>query len=218
MAEISTKPYLIRAIYEWCNDNGYTPYVAVAVDERTQVPRDYVRNGEIVLNVSPMATQRLSVGNDRITFQARFGGVARELSIPIENVSAVYARENGHGMAFDVPKPPADVAPPPRAEAGSPPVLSAVPAPSPAAAPEPARVATPDERPLAAVLSIAPDGGSESARAAPGAARAAPEEVRSVPGTPGSETPGRDTPGNEPPASPGGGAGRSRKPRLTRVK
>lgn len=104
MAETSTKPYLIRAIHEWCNDNGFTPYLAVAVDERTQVPREYVKAGEIVLNVSPMATQRLSMGNDLITFQARFGGIARELSIPVENVSAIYARENGHGMAFDVPK------------------------------------------------------------------------------------------------------------------
>ena len=104
MAETSTKPYLIRAIYEWCNDNGYTPYLAVAVDERTQVPREHVKGGEIVLNVSPMATNRLSLGNDLIAFQARFGGVARELSIPVENVSAIYARENGHGMAFDVPK------------------------------------------------------------------------------------------------------------------
>ena len=107
MAETSTKPYLIRAIHEWCNDNGFTPYLAVAVDERTQVPREYVKAGEIVLNVSPMATQRLSMGNDLITFQARFGGIARELSIPVENVSAIYARENGHGMAFDVPKAPA---------------------------------------------------------------------------------------------------------------
>jgi len=78
MAETSTKPYLIRAIYEWCNDNGYTPYLAVAVDERTQVPREHVKGGEIVLNVSPMATNRLSLGNDLIAFQARFGGVARE--------------------------------------------------------------------------------------------------------------------------------------------
>jgi stringent starvation protein B len=107
MAETSTKPYLIRAIYEWCNDNGFTPYLAVAVDERTQVPREHVKGGEIVLNMSPMATNRLSLGNDLIAFQARFGGVARELSIPVENVSAIYARENGHGMAFDVPKAPA---------------------------------------------------------------------------------------------------------------
>jgi stringent starvation protein B len=111
MAETSTKPYLIRAIHEWCNDNGFTPYLAVAVDARTQVPREYVKGGEIVLNVSPMATQRLSMGNELISFQARFGGIARELSIPVENVSAIYARENGHGMAFDVPKAPAVEAP-----------------------------------------------------------------------------------------------------------
>jgi len=104
MAETSTKPYLIRAIYEWCNDNGYTPYLAVAVDERTLVPQEHVKAGEIVLNVSPMATHRLELGNELITFQARFAGVARELSIPVENVSAIYARENGHGMAFDVPR------------------------------------------------------------------------------------------------------------------
>jgi stringent starvation protein B len=102
--ETSTKPYLIRAIHEWCSDNGYTPYLAVAVDERTQVPREFVRNGEIVLNVSSAATNRLSLGNDLISFQARFGGAPRELSIPVENVTAIYARENGHGMAFDVPK------------------------------------------------------------------------------------------------------------------
>jgi stringent starvation protein B len=104
MAETSTKPYLIRAIYEWCNDNGFTPYLAVAVDERTEVPREHVKAGEIVLNVSPTATNRLQLGNELVTFQARFGGRARDLSIPIENVTAIYARENGHGMAFDVPK------------------------------------------------------------------------------------------------------------------
>ncbi len=104
MAETSTKPYLIRAIHEWCADNGFTPYIAVAVDARTRVPREFVRNGEIVLNVSMMATHRLKLGNDFIEFQARFGGTPRELSIPVENVSAIYARENGHGMAFEVPK------------------------------------------------------------------------------------------------------------------
>ena len=103
-SETSTKPYLIRAIHEWCSDNGYTPYLAVAVDNRCIVPRDYVKAGEIVLNVSSSATNGLSLGNDLIEFQARFGGVAREISVPIDCVSAVYARENGHGMAFDVPK------------------------------------------------------------------------------------------------------------------
>lgn len=98
----STKPYLIRAIYEWCADNGFTPYLAVAVDEHTLVPREYVREGQIVLNISADATSRLNLGNDLITFVARFGGVARDLSVPIGNVEAIYARENGAGMAFDV--------------------------------------------------------------------------------------------------------------------
>jgi stringent starvation protein B len=105
MADTSTKPYLIRAIHEWCSDNGYTPYLAVAVDARCVVPRDYVKAGEIVLNVSISATNALAMGNELIEFQARFGGVARDISVPIECVTAVYARENGHGMAFDVPKP-----------------------------------------------------------------------------------------------------------------
>jgi stringent starvation protein B len=105
MAELSTKPYLIRAIHQWCEDSGYRPYLAVTVDERTQVPREFVRNGEIVLNVSAVATNRLQLGNDLIEFEARFSGSVRQVSIPIENVSAIYAQETGHGMAFDVPKP-----------------------------------------------------------------------------------------------------------------
>lgn len=104
MAELSTKPYLIRAIHEWCEDSGFRPYIAVAVDERTIVPREFVRNGEIVLNVSSMATNRLNISNELIEFEARFSGTVREVSIPIDNVSAIYAQETGHGMAFDVPK------------------------------------------------------------------------------------------------------------------
>ena len=107
MAELSTKPYLIRAIHEWCADCGHTPYLAVVVDERTVVPRAYVKNGEIVLNMSMSATNRLTIGNELIEFQARFGGIAHELSIPVENVTAIYARETGHGMAFDVARAPA---------------------------------------------------------------------------------------------------------------
>jgi stringent starvation protein B len=104
MAEITTtKPYLIRAIHEWCSDSGFTPYIAVVADENVNVPREFVKNGEIVLNISPLATNRLSLGNEFIEFQARFGGVAREVSVPVEKVIAVYARENGQGMAFDVP-------------------------------------------------------------------------------------------------------------------
>ncbi len=97
----STKPYLIRAIHQWCCDNGFTPYLAVAVDAHTRVPREHVHDGQIVLNVGYEATAHLSMDNDSISFQARFGGVAREISIPMGNVSAIYARENGAGMAFE---------------------------------------------------------------------------------------------------------------------
>ena len=101
-SEISTKPYLLRALYEWCVDNGYTPHVAVKVDSRTQVPSEYVKNGEITLNVSPTAVHKLQMGNEVIEFSARFAGVARQISVPVANVYAVYARETGHGMTFDV--------------------------------------------------------------------------------------------------------------------
>ena len=111
MSETSTKPYLIRAIHEWCVDNGYRPYLAVAVDDRTIVPREFVRGGEIVLNVSSDATNHLQLGNDLIEFEARFNQIARQISIPIENVTAIYAAENGQGMAFEVPKAPAVIAP-----------------------------------------------------------------------------------------------------------
>ncbi|MDO5102804.1 MAG: ClpXP protease specificity-enhancing factor [Lautropia sp.] len=100
MAETSTKPYMIRAIYEWCCDNGYTPYLAVKVDGRTLVPVQHVRNGEIVLNISPLATNAMQLGNDLIEFQARFNGVPEYLSVPVGNVLAIYARETGSGMAF----------------------------------------------------------------------------------------------------------------------
>ena len=106
-AEISTKPYLLRALYEWCVDNGYTPHIAVKVDSRTQVPTEYVKNSEITLNISPNAVHKLQMGNELIEFSARFGGVARQISVPVPNVYALYARETGHGMTFDVdaPKP-----------------------------------------------------------------------------------------------------------------
>jgi stringent starvation protein B len=104
----STRPYLIRALYEWCTDNGLTPYVAVAVDETVQVPREYVKNNEIVLNISFDATSSLKLGNDFIEFKARFAGSAREIMVPIGRVIAIYARENGQGMAF--PQPPASAA------------------------------------------------------------------------------------------------------------
>jgi stringent starvation protein B len=100
----STRPYLIRALYDWCSDNGLTPYVAVMVDDTVQVPREYVKDGEIVLNISLDATSSLKLGNEFIEFKARFGGVAREIHVPISRVLAIYARENGQGMAFPVAK------------------------------------------------------------------------------------------------------------------
>lgn len=108
MSETSTKPYLLRAIYEWCTDNGYTPYLAVMVDGRTRVPMQFVKNGEIVLNISFDATSGLRMDNDFIHFSARFGGVSRDIVVPVDNVIAIYARENGQGMAFDVVKPSPD--------------------------------------------------------------------------------------------------------------
>lgn len=102
MAETSTKPYFLRALHEWCIDNGYTPFMTVLVDKRTQVPHDYVKDGEIVLNIGPIATHKFTIGNEWIEFQARFGGTACSLAVPVDTVSAIYARETGQGMAFEV--------------------------------------------------------------------------------------------------------------------
>ena len=98
----STRPYLIRALYDWCSENGFTPYVAVKVDNSVQVPREYVQGGEIVLNVSMDATSSLKLGNDFIEFKARFGGKPCDIMVPIHRVMAIYARENGQGMSFPV--------------------------------------------------------------------------------------------------------------------
>jgi len=121
----STRPYLIRALYDWCTDNGFTPYVAVLVDETVQVPREYVKNGEIVLNISFDATSSLKLGNEFIEFKARFAGTAREIIVPVNRVIAIYARENGQGMAFPVAVP-SSAGSSDDAKAGSP--LSSVPA------------------------------------------------------------------------------------------
>ena len=107
----STRPYLIRALYEWCTDNGFTPYVAVLVDETVRVPNEYVKDGEIVLNISFDATSALKLGNEFIEFKARFAGTAREIMVPINRVIAIYARENGQGMSFPMPVPGAARAP-----------------------------------------------------------------------------------------------------------
>lgn len=98
---VSTKPYLVRAIYEWCVDQGFTPYLAARVDADTRIPPGYAKDGHIVLNVAADATNQLSMNNDTVSFQARFNGVVHQLSIPMANVTAIYARENGHGMAFE---------------------------------------------------------------------------------------------------------------------
>jgi stringent starvation protein B len=110
----STRPYLIRALHDWCTDNGFTPYIAVFVDDAVRVPKEYVKNNEIVLNVGFEATSALKLGNELIEFKARFGGTSREIAVPIDHVIAIYARENGQGMAFPMPSegqtPAADAA------------------------------------------------------------------------------------------------------------
>jgi stringent starvation protein B len=99
----STRPYLIRALHDWCTDNGFTPYIAVHVGSGVQVPMEYVKNNEIVLNVGFEATSGLKLGNEFVEFKARFGGHSREILVPVDHVVAIYARENGQGMAFPVP-------------------------------------------------------------------------------------------------------------------
>ncbi len=102
-AGTSTRPYLIRALHEWCTENGFTPYIAVFVDTSVRVPPEYVKNNEIVLNVGLDATNGLRLGNEFVEFKARFGGTAREIAVPVTHVIAIYARENGQGMAFPAP-------------------------------------------------------------------------------------------------------------------
>ena len=155
MPDISTKPYLLRAIYEWCTDSGHTPYLAVKVDAATTVPMEYVKKGEIILNISYGATSGLKMDNDAITFRARFTGVSRELYIPVQNVLAIYANENGQGMAFEVNTMAADMAPPAPA-----PTLAPTPAPVPSAEPaSPGLAAVPGK--TASEVSHLPDGDNE---------------------------------------------------------
>ena len=106
MSEQSAKPYLIRAICEWCADNALTPYLAVKVNAQTRVPAAYVKNGEIVLNISTGATRRLTIDNERVQFTARFNGVSQEVSVPISAVSGIFAKETGYGFAFTVATDP----------------------------------------------------------------------------------------------------------------
>jgi stringent starvation protein B len=120
-AGTSTRPYLIRALHDWCTDNGFTPYVAVFVDASVQVPNEYVKNNEIVLNIGFEATTALKLGNELIEFKARFGGTSREIIVPMDHVIAIYARENGQGMAFPMPTDaPAGMTPAPAPEGVAP--------------------------------------------------------------------------------------------------
>jgi len=114
----SSRPYFIRAVYQWITDNGLTPYILVDVGvDYTDVPREYVKDGRIILNVAPTAVRDLLLGNEAISFSARFAGVARPIYAPIQSVLAVYARENGKGIFFeqmgDLEPPPEQPEPPP---------------------------------------------------------------------------------------------------------
>jgi stringent starvation protein B len=165
----STRPYLIRALHDWCTDNGFTPYVAVFVDASVQVPQEYVKNNEIVLNVGFEATSGLKLGNDQIEFKARFGGSAREIVVPIDHVVAIYARENGQGMAFPVPSgaggssftgPSVLPAGDPVARSG--PLLTAVNSPAPAPASTVTPIMAPTEPPEPPEPPTAPGGARPS--------------------------------------------------------
>ena len=100
MSDLSTKPYLVRAIYDWCTDSGMTPYLAVRVDEATRVPVAYVKDGEIVLNLSADAVKNLHLGNDEITCGGRFGGVPHAVVVPMAAVIGIFAKETGQGLVF----------------------------------------------------------------------------------------------------------------------
>jgi stringent starvation protein B len=146
MQETSTKPYLLRAIYEWCTDNGYTPYLAAMVDRHAQVPLEFVKNNEIVLNISFAATSGLKMDNDFIHFHARFAGVSREIVIPVDNVVAIYARENGQGMAFEVTRKQEASETTEASPSGEAPTLSAVPT-TPSGDEEEKAIESPDDHP-----------------------------------------------------------------------
>lgn len=98
----SQKPYLIRALYDWCTDNEFTPYLMTFVDAKTTVPQNFVKDNQIVLNIEFSAIKDLQIGNEWITFQTRFSGIAHDISIPTANVLAIFAKENGQGMQFEL--------------------------------------------------------------------------------------------------------------------
>ncbi|MDH4216225.1 MAG: ClpXP protease specificity-enhancing factor [Gallionella sp.] len=105
MSDLSTRPYLIRAIYDWCVDSGLTPYLAVRVDEHTKVPPAFVKDGEIVLNLSAGAVRNLEMGNEWITCTGRFGGAPFDLLVPVGAVIGIFAKENGQGLVFQGTEP-----------------------------------------------------------------------------------------------------------------
>jgi stringent starvation protein B len=115
MNDLSTRPYLIRAIYEWCVDSGLTPYLAVRVDEHTEVPRAHVKEGEIVLNLSADAVRNLLMGNEMITCTGRFGGAPFDLMVPVIAVIGIFAKETGQGLVFQGDSPQS---PPPSSNGG----------------------------------------------------------------------------------------------------
>ena len=100
MSEQSAKPYMIRAICEWCADNALSPYLAVKVNAQTRVPMSFVKNGEIVLNLSSTATRKLTVDNEWVQFTARFNGASQEVSVPMSAVTGIFAKETGYGFSF----------------------------------------------------------------------------------------------------------------------
>lgn len=111
MAMTSSRPYVVRALYEWIVENSCTPYILVnAFGEGVEVPQEHVRDGQIVLNISPIAVSDLHLGNESLNFEGRFGGIPKIVSVPISAVCGIYAKENGQGMIFDPesapPEPP----------------------------------------------------------------------------------------------------------------
>ena len=193
----STRPYLIRALHDWCTDNGYTPYIAVFVDGKVQVPQEYVKNNEIVLNVGFEATSGLKLGNDQIEFKARFGGSAREIVVPIDHVVAIYARENGQGMAFPVPT-----------AGGS--------APMPASGSGFGAAAVSGLTPVPTLATVGTAGAAGGQSASDGPARAAPRLTAVDAPAPGPGRPPAPPPPPEPPEPhPSGGGHR---PSLKRIK
>jgi stringent starvation protein B len=166
----STRPYLIRALHDWCTDNGFTPYIAVFVDAKVQVPAEYVKDGEIVLNVGFEATSGLRLGDDLIEFKARFGGSARDILVPVDHVIAIYARENGQGMAFPAPTEARS------ASEGHASVATLETAPAAPSASRGLRLATPDEtpKPIGPQAPVEPDGGPPE----PGGPRPALKRVK----------------------------------------